>query len=56
MKVIYSGLPCYHPGAGLDLVPGEMDVTEEQAVQLAGLVKKADAPKSKRGETPQERE
>lgn len=54
MKVTYKGEPGYHPGSGIDLVPGEMEVTDDQAAQLVELVK-AEAPtKRKRGDTPQE--
>lgn len=33
--------PCYHPATGLDLVPGEMRVTDEAAAVLkaAGLAR-----------------
>lgn len=39
MKVQCSGAG-YHPGTGLELVPGEMEVSEEQAATLeaAGLL------------------
>lgn len=32
--------PCFHPASGLDLVPGEMEVSDEAAAVLeaAGLV------------------
>jgi hypothetical protein len=44
----------YHPGTGLDLVAGEMEVTEDQAAQLeaAGLL----SSKSKRATKPEKRE
>ena len=56
MKVTYNGAPCYHAGTGLDLMPGEIDVSEEQAAQLAGLVTKVDEAPSrrKRGEPREE--
>ena len=38
MKIHYKGEACYHAGAGIDLVPGDMDVTEEQAKQLAPIL------------------
>lgn len=52
MKVFYEGPPAVHPGTGLELVPGEMDVSEEQGAALlqAGLVrpeKSSKAPRKK---------
>lgn len=54
MKVQCIGVG-YHPGTGLDLVPGEMEVSEEQAATLeaAGLLTakgKARAPKPEKVE------
>ena len=48
MKIHYKGEACYHAGAGIDLVPGDMEVTEEQAKQLEPLLnpKPKDAAKS----------
>jgi hypothetical protein len=46
----------YHPATGLDLVAGEMDVTEEQAAQLeaagflGGKQKQPRAPKAQQKE------
>jgi len=54
MKVQNVGVG-YHPGTGLDLVPGEMEVSEEQAATLdaAGLLvtkSKQRAPKPEKVE------
>ena len=53
MKVQNVGVG-YHPGTGLDLVPGEMEVSEEQAATLeaAGLLEaksKRRAPEPEKG-------
>lgn len=47
----------YHPATGLDLVEGEMDVTQEQAETLeqAGLTAATKTPK-KRAATPETKE
>jgi hypothetical protein len=52
VKVIYEGPPAVHPGTGLELVPGEMEVEPEQGAALleAGLVrvdKSSKAPRKK---------
>ncbi len=53
MKVQNVGVG-YHPGTGLELVPGEMDVSEEQAATLeaAGLLE----AKPKRAAKPEKKE
>jgi len=58
MKVRYDGASCYHPGSGLDLTQGELEVTEAQAEQLGALVTKVDdAPaRRKRAEPAPEKE
>jgi hypothetical protein len=53
MKVQNVGVG-YHPGTGLELVPGEMEVSEEQAATLeaAGLL----VTKGKRATKPENKE
>lgn len=51
MKVVFDGATAqYHPGVGLDLQPGENEVTAEQGAQLVatGLVREVEEKPARR--------
>jgi hypothetical protein len=51
MKVVFDATSAqYHPGAGIDLQPGENEVTAEQGAQLvaAGLVREVEEKPARR--------